>query len=117
MASTVTTSSYLSLRVGFDTEKTATGPFGASFATLGTPLIHNPIIIIFDNQSTVAVQVSVDGVNTWRTFPAGEALVLDLRANKGNAPSYTVDVQTQFYVMTTGGGGSGNFSISTLYAK
>ena len=84
-----------------------------SFLLIGT-LLFSPTIIIFDNQSTVAVAISVDGgTTTWKTFPAGEALVLDLRAAHGMAPNYTFDAGTAFY----GNGASGDFSISYLYAK
>jgi len=77
-------------------------------------LIANPVIIIFDNQGTVAVEISVDGgTTTWKTFPAGEALVLDMRAAHGIAPNFTFDVGTTFY----GNGASGDFSISYIYAK
>lgn len=77
-------------------------------------LIANPVIIIFDNQGTVAVEISVDGGNTtWKTFTAGEALVLDMRAAHGIAPNFTFDVGTTFY----GNGASGDFSISYIYAK
>jgi len=83
-----------------------------SAVTIGT-LIQNPVIIIFDNQGTVSVAVSVDGGTTiWRTFPAGEAIILDLRGNLGIAPNYTFDVGTTF----TGTGASGTFSISYIYA-
>lgn len=84
----------------------------------GTPvligtLLYSPVIIIFDNFSDVAVEISVDGGTTvWKTFPAGEALVLDLRAAHGLAPNYTFDVGTSF----TGTGASGDFSISYIYA-
>ncbi len=100
-----------SQRAGFATEllQTMTG----SFVSIGT-LLFNPVIIIFDNQSTVAVAISVDGgTTTWRTFPAGEALVLDLRAAHGLAPNYTFEEGTNF----SGNGASGNFSISYIYAK
>lgn len=84
-----------------------------SFVKIGT-LTQSPTIIIFDNQSTVAVAISTDGgTTTWKTFPAGEALVLDLRAAHGIAPNYTFDVGTTFH----GNGASGDFSISYLYAK
>jgi hypothetical protein len=86
---------------------TMTGAF-----TLVTTLLYNPVIIIFDNQSTVPVALSIDGVNTWKTFSAGEALILDLRAASGIAPNFTIDVGTSFF----GNGASGNFSISYIAA-
>jgi len=71
----------------------------------------NPVILIFDNQGTVPVAIYVNGTaasNLWRTFPGGEALILDLRGNHGLAPNYTPQVGTTFY----GNGASGTFSIS-----
>jgi hypothetical protein len=100
-----------SQRAGFPAELTAT--MTGSWVKIGT-LTSNPVIIIFDNQGTTdAVAISIDGGTTiWRTFPAGEALVLDLRAAHGLAPNYTFDVGTTFY----GNGASGTFSISYIYA-
>ena len=85
-----------------------------SFTLIGT-LLYNPVIIIFDNQSTTAsVAISTDGgTTTWRTFPAGEALILDLRAAHGLAPNYTFAIGTSFY----GNGAAGTFSISYVYAQ
>lgn len=82
-----------------------------SFALIGT-LIHEPVQIIFDNQGTSSVAISTDGSTTWRTFPAGEALVLDMRGNHGIAANFTFSVGTNFY----GNGASGTFSISYTYA-
>lgn len=83
-----------------------------SSVVIGT-LLFNPVIIIFDNQGTVPIAISVDGgATTWRTFPGGEAIVLDLRAASGVAPNYTFDVGTTF----SGNGASGTFSISYTYA-
>lgn len=83
-----------------------------SAVTIGS-LAHNPVHLIFDNQGTVSVAISVDGGSTtWRTFPAGEALVLDMRANHGIADNYTFPLGTTF----TGTGASGTFSISYTYA-
>lgn len=79
---------------------------------IGT-LLYNPTIIIFDNQSTTAVVLSINDVE-WKTFPGGEALVLDMRAAHGLAPNYTFDVGTSFY---GNGAANGSFSISYLYAK
>lgn len=83
-----------------------------SFATIGT-LLHNPVILIFDNQGAASVAISTDGGSTtWRTFPAGEAMVLDLRAAHGIADNYSFPIGTIF----SGNGASGTFSISYLYA-
>lgn len=101
----------LSQRAGFPAEliETMTG----SWVLIGT-LSFSPTIIIFDNQGSEAIEISIDGgTTTWKTFPAGEALVLDLRGNHGVAPNYTFDVGTSFY----GNGASGDFSISYIYAK
>ena len=99
-----------SQRAGFPAELLAT--MTGSWISIGS-LTQNPCIIIFDNQSTVSVAVSIDGgTTTWKTFLAGEAIVLDLRAAHGVAPNYTFDIGTTFY----GNGASGNFSISYLYA-
>jgi hypothetical protein len=84
-----------------------------SFVLIGT-LVESPVILILDNEATVPVAISVDGgATTWRTFPAGEAIVLDLRANHGTAANFTIGAQTSFF----GNGASGTFSISYMYAK
>lgn len=71
-------------------------------------------MIIFDNQGTVGVAISINGgTTTWRTFPAGEALVLDVRAQQGKAPNFSFPQGTTFY----GNGASGTFSISYVYAE
>lgn len=74
-----------------------------SWVKIGT-LTKTPVKIIFDNQGTVSVAISIDGgVTTWRTFPAGEAIILDN------------DLQTWAIGMTFyGNGASGTFSISTV---
>jgi hypothetical protein len=94
---------------GIELAATMTG----SWVTIGT-LPQNPVQIIFDNQGTAAVAISTNGgTNTWRTFPAGEALVLDMRGNHGIAANYTFPIGTVF----SGNGASGTFSISYTYAK
>ena len=107
--------SNISLRAGFETERSVTVPFSGSNQNVGTPLDHQPVIIIFDNQSDVTVGLYVNGIN-WKTFEAGEALLLDLRANHGNAPNFTIDKHTQFAVIGTAGT-TGGFYISTVYAR
>lgn len=104
-----------SVRVGFDTERSVSAPFTGSYQAVGTSLAYNPVVIVFDNQSTVAVSLSVDGTNVWKTFTAGEAFILDLRANNGIAANYTMDLGTQFYVLGTAG--TGDFKIAIIYAR
>ena len=100
----------ISQRAAFGAELSAV--MSGSFVKIGT-LLFNPTILIFDNQGTVSVAISIDGgTTTWRTFPAGEAMILDLRGNHGIAPNYTIDQGTTFF----GNGASGTFSISYLYA-
>lgn len=84
-----------------------------SWVKIGT-LTDNPVIMIFDNQGTASVAISGDGgVTTWRTFPAGEALTLDLRSNHGIASNLTFPIGLSFY----GNGASGTFSISYIADK
>lgn len=100
-----------SQRAGFPAEQTAV--MTGSYIKIAT-LTYCPVMIIFDNQGTTAITISVDGGTTaWRTFPAGEALVLDMRANHGIAPNFTIDAGTSFYGNGTAGG---TFSISYIYA-
>ncbi len=110
----MSTAPYNANRAAPDTERSVTGAFTGVAQNLGSALTVNPIIAIFDNQSTVAVTVSFSGV-VWKTFSAGEALVLDMRANEGKADAYTFDRGTQFTVTATGG--TGSFYLSILYAR
>jgi len=112
-------SSIISSRAGFAAELSA-AMTTSTFVSIGT-LLFSPVIIIFDNQSTASVAITTnfmqnhDGTyNTWRTFPAGEALVLDLRAAHGSARDYTFDKGTIF--LGEGTSATGNFSISYIYA-
>jgi hypothetical protein len=96
----------------FDLADELTAVMTGSSVVIGT-LLFNPVIIIFDNQGSASVAISKNGgTTTWRTFPAGEALVLDLRAAHGNAPNGTFALGTTF----SGTGASGTFSISYIYA-
>ena len=81
--------------------------------TLIGTLAYNPTIIVLDNQSTTSVVLSINDVS-WKTFAAGEALVLDLRAASASAPNYTFSVGDSFF---GNGAANGSFSISYLYAK
>lgn len=104
-------------RVGFETERSLAGTsFNSTFQNIGTALTTNPMVIIFDNQTDVAVPLSIDGVNVWKTFSVGEAFVLDLRANNGIAANYTMDIGTQFST-NAAVGTTGSFRISLIYAR
>lgn len=109
--------SNVSQRVGFDTERArAATSFTSSYLTIGTAFTQNPVIVTFDNQTDVAVPLSVDGTNTWMTLAAGEAFVLDLRSNHGMASNYTIDIGTQFYT-NAAVGTTGSIRISNTYAR
>jgi hypothetical protein len=101
-----------SQRAGFPAELSAV-MITSTWVEIGT-LLENPVQIIFDNQGISSVAISIDGgTTTWRTFPAGEALVLDMRGNHGIAANFTMDLGTTFY----GEGVTGTtFSISYIYA-
>lgn len=106
---------YTGSRAAPESERAVAGPFTGSAQNLGAVLSQNPIIAIFDNQSDVDVSVGFSGIANWKTFSAGEALVLDLRGNHGEAPTFTFDLGTQFTVTATGG--TGSFRLSILYAR
>jgi len=82
---------------------------------IGT-LAQSPVHIIFDNQSTVSISIYRNQTtNKWHTFPAGEAIILDMRGNHGIASNYTFSVGDTFYAQ--GAAGANVFSISYTYAK
>lgn len=79
-----------------------------SQAAIGT-LLYTPVKLILDNQSTSSVVLSIavggGGIVQWKTFSAGEALVLD-------DDMYTFPKGSVFY---GNGAATGNFSISYTY--
>lgn len=110
-------SSNISQTAVFQPELAAT--MTGSEVKIGT-LLASPVILIFDNQGTASVAIGIGPsatspaptITTWRTFTPGEAMILDLRANHGIAPNFTVNAGTTFW----GNGASGTFSISYLTA-
>ncbi len=80
-----------------------------SSVLIGT-LLHVPIKIILDNQSTTSVVLSIslnsgDSLIQWKTFSPGEALILD-------DDLYTFPKGTQFY---GNGAANGSFSVAYTY--
>lgn len=90
-----------------------TATLTGGYDLIGT-LAFNPVQIIFDNQSSVAVGISRNGSSVWHTFPAGEAIVLDMRANHGISDNFTFSLGMPLFAI--GSAGTGNFSISYTYA-
>jgi len=106
-----------SQRVGWDIERSiAATSLSGAFQFIGSAFDENPVVLVFDNQTDVSVAISVDGVNIWKTFSAGEAFVLDLRSNHGIAANYTIDIGTRFSTNSTVGT-TGSFRISSIYAR
>ena len=96
-------------RARFGVERSVAGAFTGSFQVVGSALDSIPNILIFDNQSTVPLQVSLDGTNVWKTFSVGSALVVDFASDQ-----LLVAIGTQIYVKGTGG--TGSFYVSIVYA-
>lgn len=96
-------------RAKFGKQRTLTAPFSGAYQTVGSILDSIPNIMILDNQSTVAAEVSFDGAFTWKTFAPGQALVLDFASDQ-----MLVEQGTQVYVKGTGG--TGSFYVSLVYA-
>lgn len=105
-----------SVRAQFGAQVTYDSSTGNStYLAFDGTLTQNPAMIIFDNQSTVAVTISDDGTTDGKTFAAGQALVLDMRANMSKpADDFTWPVGTQFFANSTAG--TGLFIISFVYA-
>src|SRR5271170_1980085 len=82
-----------------------------SSALVGT-LLHTPVKLILDNQSTapVVLSISLDAGESkvqWKTFSGGQAIILD-------DDLYTFLKGTQFY---GNGAASGSFSVSYTYVN
>lgn len=103
-------SNYWNNQVSLPAPELITAMTGSS-VLIGT-LLHAPVKLILDNQSTTAVVLSTsnDGGTTliqWHTFPAEEAMILDQDLSafpKG----------TSFY---GNGAANGSFSVSYTYMK
>lgn len=80
-----------------------------STVTIGT-LLYMPVKLIFDNQSTSSTVLYINvggGPVQWKTFTAGECLVLD-------DDLYSFPAGTIF---SGNGAATGNFSIAYTYIK
>ncbi len=105
-----------SQRAGWPQEiSLAATSFNGTLQNIGTGLTENPVHLILDNQTDVAVPLYVNSV-LWKTFSAGQALILDMRGNHGIAANFTADIGTQFGTNASLGT-SGSFRISLTYAR
>lgn len=104
------------IRADFEEERElAAISFDGTLKNIGGYLDNIPVIVVFDNQSDVSVPLYVNSVK-WKTFKAGQALVLDLRSNSGMAGSFGIDVGTQFKTDASAGT-TGSFLISIINAR
>jgi len=95
--------------------------------TLIGTLTENPVIIIFDNQSTSSVVISI-GLISWKTFTAGEVLTAaGVNQYLYNSPNMTYSTASAFTVgtaninqtirMNNGVAGTVTFSTATAFAQ
>lgn len=102
-------------KLAFDTELTvAASTFVGTSLLVGT-LTNNPVVLIFKNQTSVAVFLADNSGSTkGTTMAVGEEIIIDCRSNSGKASNMSFPVGTSFFA--TGAVGTGNFKISVLYA-
>ena len=104
-------------RAKLDTQRSIdASTFTGAYQVFGSILSVNPSLIIFQNDTTVDVTISDDGVNDGITIPVGTSLVLDLRTNRTPQGSdLSFPIGTQFYVEAVAG--TGNLYMSIIYAR
>lgn len=105
-----------SYQAKFDTLRSAAHTsIGASYATIGSALPSEAVILTFKNQTNGDVLVSTDGTNDMLTLPANSFNVYDIRANAPNNSDFLFRKGTQFYVKDgTTAAASGTFYIEAV---
>jgi len=101
----------------FETQRSIdASTFTGAYIVFGSILTVNPALIIIQNDTTVDVTLSDDGVNDGLTIPLGTSMVLDLRSNRTpEASDLSFRIGTQFYVNAAAG--TGNMYLSIIYAS
>lgn len=79
--------------------------FTGSYQTLGSALASPACLVKIVNNTTVDIDVSVDGVTDQDFVPAGSFFLYDLRANHGQEFDFVFQKGTQFYVNAAAGTG------------
>lgn len=87
--------------------------FTGSFLPLSGVFVETPSIVIIQNDTSVAVQFSQDGITNAMTLIAGTKLVLDMQTNRGRADAMQFRKGEQWYA--AGGVGTGLFKVSYIY--
>ena len=83
----------------FDTLRSAAvASIGASYATIGSVLPSEAVVLTFKNQTNGDVLVSTDGTNNMLVFPANSYGVYDIRTNAPSVTDLMFAKGTQFYV-------------------
>lgn len=108
------TNGIMDIKLAFDTELSLSAASFTGSAVLVGTLTNNPIMILFKNQTSVPAFLSTGDATKGTTMAIGEEIILDCRANHGEAKNMTFPIGTSFFV--TAAAGTGAFKISVLYA-
>ncbi len=86
----------------------------SSYQAVGSPSTHPARIFKLVNNTSMAITVSVDGINDHDFLPAGTFVLYDVGANRGSPAPELCLQPTQMYVKGTAGTGFVYFVV--LYA-
>jgi hypothetical protein len=71
---------------------------GAGYAAIGTPFAHPAVILELQNGTDETLFFSFDGVNDHVVLPASGFILLDVKANAGQAGSLYIAQDTVIWV-------------------
>lgn len=93
----------------------ASSAVSATYAAVGSPLLHPIRVIRFTNASTEDVTISWDGVTNHEYLVSGTSLLIEVSTNREAAQVFDISQNTQFYVKGTTG--TGTVYISAYFGK
>ncbi len=94
---------------------TTPASIGATYATVGTTLVHPAVVLTFINNTNGDVLISTDGTNDMLSMSASSFRVFDIRTNSPDPTSYIFPQGTQFYIKDgTTPSTTGTFNIEIL---
>lgn len=76
----------------------AFGAIGAGYAAVGTPFAHPAVILELQNGTDETLFFSFDGVNDHVVLPAAGFILLDVKANAGQAGALYIGQDTTIWV-------------------